>query len=368
MEIKEIVNKEEWERFLKEAREKTFLHSWQWGEFQRLMRGKVWRFGLYAAPQKRGELRPDESSGREETELKAVVLVVRVAAKRGTFLLVPHGPVFADSAFMSTAEGKSVSKFEILRVLLKKLKEIAKEENASFIRINPILERGAKNNAIFEQLGFRKAPTQMHPEASWKLGLAAPEEQLFSGMRKTTRYLLRQAMKNQDIAIKQSSSLADVAVFSKLHEQVSKRQTFVPFSREYLENEFEVFSKDNEVLLFFGTYKGEIAAAAFVVFWSGIGFYHHAVSLPKFSKLSIPYLLQWEAIKEAKRRGCIVYDFWGYVDPKTQPKHPWAGPTLFKQGFGGEPTLYVKTQDYPLSLKYWPIAFFEALRRIRRHL
>ena len=346
MEIKEITNKEEWEGFLKEAKEKTFLHSWQWGEFQRLMRGKVWRFGLY-----------------EETELKAVALVVRVAAKRGTFLLVPHGPVFAEATAV-----KPVSEFEILRVLLEKLKEIAKEENASFIRINPILKRGEKNNAIFKQLGFRKAPTQMHPEASWKLDLAVFEEQLFSGMRKTTRYLLRQAMKNQDIAIRQSSSLADVAVFSKLHEQVSKRQTFVPFSREYLENEFAVFSKDNGVLLFMGTYKGEIAAAAFVVFWSGIGFYHHAVSLPKFSKLSIPHLLQWEAIKEAKRRGYMLYDFWGYVDPKTQPKHPWAGPTLFKQGFGGEPTLYVKTQDYPLSLKYWPIAFFEALRRIRRHL
>jgi len=339
MEVKEITNKGEWEGFLRKCEEKTFLHSWQWGEFQQLMRDKVWRFGLY-----------------EGRDLKAVVLVVKVAAKRGTFLLIPHGPVAPHP------------QKEMIEVLLSHLKHLAKEEGASFIRINPIWQRTKENTAIFKGLGFKGAPIQMHPEASWKLSLVTSEEQLFSGMRKTTRYLLRQAMGNQDITQVQSSSLSDVALFSKLHDEVSQRQTFVPFSREYLENEFQIFSKDDGVRLFFGKYKGEIAAAAFVVFWSGIGFYHPAASLQRFSKLSLPYLTQWEAIKEAKRRGCAVYDFWGYVNPKTQPNHPWAGPTLFKQGFGGEAKEYVKTQDYPLSLKYWPTAFFETVRRIRRHL
>ena len=169
----------------------------------------------------------------------------------------------------------------------------------------------------------------------------------------------------------------DVTVFEKSRglggRLASRRTEFGHFNHgaQYvtaLHPEFQSFLQDDGVLLFFGKYKGEIAAASFVVFWSGIGFYHHAVSLPQFSKLSIPYLLQWEALKEAKKRGCTLYDFWGYVDPKTQPKHPWAGPTLFKQGFGGEAKLYVKTQDYPLSKKYWVTAFFESIRRMRRHL
>ena len=53
-----------------------------------------------------------------------------------------------------------------------------------------------------------------------------------------------------------------------------------------------------------------------------------------------------EAIKEAKKRGCKVYDFWGFTDPEKFPKHPWAGPTLFKMGFGGHKEEYVKTQDW----------------------
>lgn len=341
-----ITNKEIWEGFLQECQEKTFLHSWQWGEFQQLMRGKIWRFGL-----------------EEGEELRALALVVKVAAKRGTFLLVPHGPVVRN-----LNDQVPSTKSQILQTLLQKLKEIAKVENASFIRINPIWQRNEENNAIFKQLGFREAPIQMHPEASWKLDLIPLDEKLFSGMRKTTRYLLRQAMNNKDIIVEQSGSIGDVAIFSKMHEKVSERQAFVPFSRAYLENEFQVFSKDDGVRFFFATYKGEIAAACFVVFWSGIGFYHHASSLPQFAKLSLPYLLLWKAIQEAKRRGCKLYDFWGYVNPKTQSSHPWAGPTLFKMGFGGEAHLYVKTQDYPLNWRYWATAFFEKIRKIRRHL
>jgi lipid II:glycine glycyltransferase (peptidoglycan interpeptide bridge formation enzyme) len=76
--------------------------------------------------------------------------------------------------------------------------------------------------------------------------------------------------------------------------------------------------------------------------------------------------LQWEAIKEAKSRGCKIYDFWGYTDPKKYPKHPWAGPTLFKMGFGGYNKEYMKAQDLPLCKRYRLIYFFEKLRKIKR--
>src|SRR3989344_2372709 len=77
--IRTIEEKEEWEKFLDECPEKTFLHSWSWGEFQRAMRENIWRFGFF-----------------EEETLFAIALVVRVKAKRGIFLLVPHGPVLRE--------------------------------------------------------------------------------------------------------------------------------------------------------------------------------------------------------------------------------------------------------------------------------
>jgi lipid II:glycine glycyltransferase (peptidoglycan interpeptide bridge formation enzyme) len=203
-------------------------------------------------------------------------------------------------------------------------------------------------------------------EATWKLDITLPEEKLLMNMRKTTRYLIRQTLKNQDIFIAKSGKLADLEEYQKLNKAVAKRQCFTPFSHDYLKNEFEVFSKENQALCFFGKYKGELAAAALVIFWSGTGFYHQAASSFKYAKLSIPYLIAWEAIKEAKKRGCVLYDFWGYVNPQTESKHPWAGPTLFKMGFGGRSFEYLKTQDFPLSKKYWLNYIIEKFRKIKR--
>lgn len=337
--IREITDKNEWEDFLSTCTEKSFLHSWNWGEFQNQMRGKIWRLGIF-----------------KEEDMVAAAFIVKVAAKRGTFLLLPHGPVSKNPMP------------DILEPLLLKLKEIAQGENASFIRINPIWKREKELAHAFKKLGFRRAPLQMHPEASWKLDITPSKEELLSGMRKTTRYLIRQTQKNGDIEIKKSTDIKDIEIFSAMHEKVSLRQRFVPFSLQYLTNEFSSFAKDNQILLLFGTYKGEIAAASFVVFWSGMAFYHHAASFPRFAKYSIPYLLQWEAIGEAKKRGCTVYDFWGYVNPKKQPLHPWAGPSLFKMGFGGSVTEYVVTQDYVLQPSYWKTWLLEKARKIRRRL
>jgi len=337
--IKEIDKKEIWENFLSECEEKTFLSSWNWGEFQKAMGNKIWRLGIF-----------------ENNNLISTALIIKNVARRGTFLLIPHGPNFKSHN----------QKEKILKTLLEELKEISKKEGADFIRINPILERNEENNKIFKKLGFVQAPIHAHPEASWKLDLVSSEEELFSRMRKTTRYLIRQAQKDQDIEIYQGSDLKDAEIFNKIHLEVVKVQKFIPFSLEYFKKEFSVFQQDKEICIFFAKYKGEIAAASYVIFWSGTGFYHHAALLPKYHKIPLAYLLEWESIKEAKRRGCKLYDFWGYVNPQENPKHPWAGPTLFKMGFGGRSYEYVKTQDFVISKKYWFTNFFEKLRKIKR--
>lgn len=345
MNIRLIQSQSEWDQWLSRCEEKSFLHVWEWGEFALSMGEKIWRYGIY-----------------DREELRAVALVEKKSARRGTFLLIPHGPV------LENQKGNAKLKHEILSALLGALKVLAKEEGTSFIRINPIWSRTDENIRVFKELGFRDAPLQMHPESSWMLSIAPAEEKLMAGMRKTTRYIVRHAQHNPDISVLQSKNSKDVTMFSALHERVSGRQHFVPFSIEYLQKEFDAFSKNDAACILWGRYKGEIVAGAFVIFSHGTAFYHHAVSLPEFAKLSVPYLVQWEAIKEAKRRGCAAYDFWGFVDPRTQPRHPWAGPTLFKMGFGGYAALHVVTQDLPLRWTYWLTFLFEVIRRRKRRL
>ena len=71
MQIQEIKNKEAWEGFLLRCEEKTFLDSWNWGEFQKMMGNKIWRFGIYQ--------RQEPSDKRQG--LVSVALIIKIKAK-----------------------------------------------------------------------------------------------------------------------------------------------------------------------------------------------------------------------------------------------------------------------------------------------
>lgn len=329
--VKEITSKDIWENFLLTQREKTFLDSWNWGKFQEKIEDKIWRWGVY-----------------DNQQLIAIALIVKIKAKRGTFLFLPHGPV---------------GKLESLSVLLEKLKELAVREKTSFIRIAPLWERNEKNIKVFKDLGFKDAPMHTHPEVTWELDISLPEEKLLSNMRKTTRYLIKKAEKDKDIEIVKSS---DLEQFSGLLDKTAYRHHFAPFSLSYLKNQFSCFVPDNQIVLYFGKHKNEIISGAVVIFWQGIGFYHHGASFS--AKAPVSYLQQWEAIKEAKNRGCVKYNFWGIAEDENNEKHPWHGLTLFKKGFGGYRKEYVKTQDLPLNKLYYLTMIFERLRRAKRRL
>jgi len=350
MEIREISNKDEWEGFLSFCAEKTFLQSWSWGEFNEKMGSKIWRFGVY-------------NTGT----LIAVSLVIKVSARRGTFLFIPHGPVVAEEL---DAKDKKL----ILELILVQLSDIAKKEKAIFIRIAPIFAETPENENIFLDLGFRQAPIHMHPEVSWELDVTPSDEKLLMNMRKTTRYLIRQAEKNPDIEITISNKIEDIEAFWPAYIKTAQRHHFVVFSKKYLETEFKSFSSDNNLSIFLGKYKGQVVSAAIFVFWYDMCFYHHSGSLTEFNKIPVSYLLQWQAIKEAKNKGCKFYNFWG-IAPEinteadaSKSKHPWAGLSLFKMGFGGYKKNYVKTQDFIISKKYWINYIIESIRKYRRNL
>ncbi len=347
--VVEIKNKEIWENFLLVCKEKTFLDSWNWGEFQRKEGNAICRFGIF-----------------QDKKIIACALVIEVKAKRGSFLFIPHGPVIkSNTKFQTTA---------ILKALLIKLKDIAKKQKMDFIRIAPILERKEENTNSFKKFKLRDAPIHIHPEVTWELDIIPEEERLLNNMRKTTRYLIKQGIKNKDIEITQSKNIEDLKIFNEVYKETALRNNFTPFLLEYVENEFLAFSADREISIFFGKFKGKIVSVALIVFWQNIAFYHHSGSLSEYRKIPVSYLLQWQVIQEARKRGCQVYNFWGIApeirdkSQASQSKHPWAGLTLFKMGFGGKRKEYVRTQDWPLSFKYWLTYIFEKARKAKRRL
>src|SRR3989344_264621 len=169
MEIKEITDKNTWEGFWASREEKTFLQSWNWGEFWQKMGNKIWRL--------------------------EGMLAVKVAARRGTFLLVQHNVGISEA-------------------LLDELKKIAKEEKCDFIRMAPLIQKSEENNGAFKNLEFREAGMHANAyEATWKLDITLPEEELLKNMRKTTRYLIKKARENSDISIEKSADSKNIEIY-----------------------------------------------------------------------------------------------------------------------------------------------------------
>lgn len=340
MEIREITNKTEWEQFILSENPETFLQSWNWGEINKNSGDRIWRIGIY-----------------KENTLFMASLVIKINAKRGSFLFVPQGPIENNLKIKIKNEKLWNNFFEYL-------KQLGKREKVDFIRISPMLENTSENLSIFKYAGFRNAPIHMmHPEMTWLLDISKNENDILKGMRKTHRNLIRRAEKD-GVQIIQATDEKYLKAFYDIHMETVKRHNFIPFSYDYIKEELASFKKDDQILIFSADYKGEIISSAVIVFFGKYAFYHHGASSSKFNKVPASYLVLWNAIKEAKRRGCVTFNFYGIVENK--PKHPWAGLSSFKKGFGGYKKELVHCQDFVLRKTYIINYLVETGRKIKR--
>jgi lipid II:glycine glycyltransferase (peptidoglycan interpeptide bridge formation enzyme) len=297
------------------------------------LQNTILRFGLY-----------------DKEKLVGICLVVKIKARRGHYFHFRHGPVLLNFE-------------EQFPHFLQLFKEKTKQYPVDFYRMSPLLSVDNFDTSFFKKLKFRNAPIHnMDAENTCVLDVQRDDEVLLAGMRKTTRYLIRKAQK-MPIEIIQTTDMKDFSTFNKLYEITSKRHGFVP--HRGMKEELEIFSKDDQAVLFLAKYERKIIAGAIIIFYGNQAIYHHAASDETFRDIPAPYLLQWEVIKEAKKRGKQFYNFWGVV-PENKQKHPWQGLSLFKLGFGGVRENSIHAQDLPLKITYWKTYAIETAWRIKR--
>jgi lipid II:glycine glycyltransferase (peptidoglycan interpeptide bridge formation enzyme) len=121
-----------WNQFLEKIQENTFLQTLQWQEFNQKGGFETWRYEMC-----------DQTE-----ELISVCLIIKIVAKRATFLLIPHGPLIDTKNSDQTQE--------ILRSWTKFWKNLAKYEGCSFVRVQPIMDQNNSNQDLFSNLNFRK--------------------------------------------------------------------------------------------------------------------------------------------------------------------------------------------------------------------
>jgi lipid II:glycine glycyltransferase (peptidoglycan interpeptide bridge formation enzyme) len=332
MQIREIKDQSVWDDFVEKLNLNTFLHSHGWMEFNKKQGYKTWQLGLFD----------------ENNVLKAVSLIIKVDAKRGTFLFCPHGPqsiTFKDSkdSKLKTAE---------LDLFVGFLRQLAKKEKCSFIRIQPIVDKNPENAEIFVNAGFRTAPIHMHTELSSVLDIDRPIDEILLGMRKTTRQMVKKAVslvEKKEVIVEYHTKIDDSLY--EVYKATGDRGNFVIYSQEYLQNEFDSFYSSGNAVLYSISYKGKILSWGMVIFSGSRAFYHQGANILN-KDIPASYLCQWTGINKAIEKGCKTYDFWG-VAPAEAKNHPWARISLFKRGFGGSDTELLHAQDLVLDWKYW---------------
>lgn len=327
-----ITSKTLWERFIQQHARHAYFQSWDWGEAESQSGHAPIRTGLY--------------SGQD---LVGVAQSLYIPARRGPFLHVRHGPVLAkDTA-------------RLWRAATDALTDIARERRAWFIRISPLIGDTAQHHAMFETLSLKPSPIHaMDAEVCWVLDITAPEEEILSAMRKSTRYEVKRAQK-MDVKIEETTDPAGLDAFFSLYTQTSKRHGFVPHAG--IRREFEVFAAEDNAVILNGYFQDTLVASAVVVYYGDQAIYRHGASI--LSKAPVSHAIQWRSIQRAKKRGKKRYNFWGIADTDKK-SHPWKGITVFKKGFGGEEVRYIHAHDLPLTLLYAIPKTIETVRRIKK--
>lgn len=323
-------DRKRWNNFLDEINYLSFLQDFEYGEIEKRLNREVLRLGIF-----------------KNNELIGVCQLIGYKGKRGSGLVVHHGPVIKNEFFYDGLQG-----------ILEFLKANNYHKKYDFLRINPI-ETETEKEIFFEKLNFKLAPTYAVTENFWIKEIKSDEEML-KEMEKNHRKQVLASLKKPFLEIEKTNSLEKFEIFWEIYQDLAKRKNFVPYSKEFIKNEYEIYAKENKALLFLGKVENKYLAGALIIFSHNSAFYHHSASYP--IKEPLNYKLQWEIIQESKLRGCKFYNFWGIARKETSD-HPWYGLTKFKKGFGGNLIKLLPTIDYKFSFKYWFIYLWEKFKR-----
>lgn len=271
----------------------------------------------------------------------------------GKYFYLPRGPVI---------EEQEASIFG------KKIVSLAKENGAGWIRIEPeteeLLEAIKKYPGELRPrrigLSVQKAPHDVQPREVFLIDIAKSEDELLAQMKPKTRYNMRLAEKKGVVVSEETRNEKELAEFLRLTGVMAKRQGIKAHPKSYYRKMLESISGDI-LKLYVAKYQGKTIAANLVVFWGDTCTYLHGASDDNFRNVMAPYLLQWRQIQDAKKAGCVRYDFGGVKTGNMKheivnEKNPilktdWGGITKFKIGFSPTtlPTNFPGSYDLVIS-------------------
>ena len=375
-----------WNLIISQLPNPHFLQTYEWGQ----VKAKYGWEPIYLVWDKEGKMKEE----RDVSNLSSLVFPPSAAALLLKRQVISSGFAARLSVLYSPKGPLLDWTNESLRTrVLDDLQSFAKKQGAIFLKVDPdvalgtgvpggeedVLDNGGQ--AVMSELkrkGWEYSSDQIQFKNTVLIDLHPTEEELLARMKQKTRYNIRLAEK-KGVSLR-VGTLDDLAMLYKMYAETSVRDGFVIRDEGYYKTVWQTFMglnvgklESSQVETFqpsnlptcepiIAEVDGEPVAAIFVFYFAGRAYYVYGMSRNTHREKMPTYLLQWEAMKRAKAKGCTVYDLWGAPEVFDESDSLW-GVYRFKEGFGGKVLRALGAWDFAPS-PLWYRMYSEIIPRV----
>lgn len=349
--IQEITDREQWNGFLISQPLTCpghLLQSYEWGELNKYLGGRVYRLGALEGGQLIGAMM-----------LNVSPVPLPVPGLRWNWLYSARGPTIG-----------SPDSPALPALIDYAQREIAKAEHAVVLRLEPNIADDTANEdewlAAYAKLGFQTNPNAVHGRRSWVLDIGPSDETLLANFKMTWRQNVRVA-ERKGVVIREATSDADFDAYYNLLQVTSERDAFFIHQKDYHKEILRQFSSTGDAVLYLAEHEGEAIAAKMLIRFGNWCWDMFGASSNNKRNLKPTYLLQYRCIQWAQAKGCSFFDF-RTIPEILEPGEEMWGVYEYKKGFGGFSRLNMPTQDYvyrPIIYTAWRRSV--EMKRARRH-
>ena len=240
---------------------------------------------------------------------------------------------------------------EAVRAFFGGVLKVAEHHGVHTLKIEPeVREQQTQVKALLWEIGFRRFRWDLNFKTTMIIDLRPSEEELLANMRGKTRYNVRLAAR-KGVRIVEDDSPDAREHFWRMFEQTAERNDFViRRPRDYQLAVLQAMHDVGRAHLFFATHERDCLAAMLIYTFGKKCWYMLGASTNEKRNLMPNYMLQWEVMRWAKRRGIAYYDMVGVPAPDhLDESNSLYGVYRFKVGFGGEIADFIGCLDLPVK-------------------
>jgi lipid II:glycine glycyltransferase (peptidoglycan interpeptide bridge formation enzyme) len=254
--------------------------------------------------------------------------------------------------------------------VLSDLRQHALSQKAIFLKIDPDVPlgfgvpdseeaspapSGETVSAYLKREGWRFSREQIQFRNTLTLDLGPSEEELMAGMKQKTRYNVRLAGR-KGVTVREGGP-EDLHLLYTIYAETALRDSFTIRSWDYYQQAWGSFVNAGLAQPFIAEVESVPVAGLLAYRFGETAYYLFGMSRELHRKKMPNYLLQWEAIRWAKKSGCRIYDFWGAPEVFKRSDPMW-GVYRFKRGFGPRIVRTLGAWDFPVRpFIYWLYGF-----------